>query len=161
LKRRLAIQHIRIHWGKSGRGAKWGTVRNAVPRERPFHAPFDSDPGWYHHITHDHGDSYAPVEAMHELGKIENWRVPVHTRIEDDRLGIRFNVAHRDPYRPHMVGWIARLPFGQRLTFMTNHKADGDHERWYWEEHFHVGWSDMATLDLPLFREIDERVLLY
>ena len=59
------------------------------------------------------------------------------------------------------TGWVARLPFGQRLTFRVNAKADGDHDRWYFEDVLHIGWAEEATLDLPLFREIDERVLLY
>ena len=53
------------------------------------------------------------------------------------------------------------LPFGQRVTLRCNSKSDGDHDRWYFEDVVHVGWADTATLDLPVFREIDERAPLY
>lgn len=98
---------------------------------------------------------------MHELGKIDDWRVPVKTRLEGDHLWVKFMVANREPHRPNINDWIARVPFGRRLIFRTNNKSDGDHDRWYFEDNFQVGFAATATLDLPLFREIDERVLLY
>ena len=98
---------------------------------------------------------------MHELGKIEDWRVPVKTRLDGEHLWVKFMVANREPYRPNINDWIARIPLGKRLIFRTNNKSDGDHDRWYFEDNFQLGFAATATLDLPLFREIDERVLLY
>lgn len=161
MKRRLAIQHIHLHWDKAGRGADWGAVRNALPRELPFRAPFDSAPGWFHRIEMLARNHYRQDEALNEIGKIEDWRVPISTRIDGDHLWIKICVSTRWPPRPHLDGWIARLPFGQRITIRVNSKSDGDHERWYFEDNLHIGWADEATLDLPQFREIDERVLLY
>ncbi|MCW3835277.1 hypothetical protein ACFQ1E_00520 [Sphingomonas canadensis] len=161
MKRRLSIQHCHIHWDKAARGMPWSGVRNALPRELPFRAPFDSDPGWYHRIDYRGRNRFEPEEAMREIAKTEGSRVPVTTRIDGDFLALRFDVGARTPYRPHLEGFIARLPFGQRLTYRINCKADGDHDRWYFEDVFHIGWAAESTLDLPLFRDIDERVLLY
>lgn len=161
MNRRLAIQHVHLHWDKAGRGAYWGAVRNALPREFPFRAPFDSEPGWFHRIAMLARNDYRQDEALNAIAKIDSWRIPVTTRIDGDHLRIKIGVTTRWPLRPHLDGWIARLPFGQRITIRVNAKADGDHERWYFEDTLHIGWAEEATLDLPLFREIDERVLLY
>lgn len=161
MTRRLAIQHVHLHWDKATRGMPGSAVRNALPRELPFRAPFESTAGWYHRINYSAREDFAPKEAWHDLDQIEKGRMPVSTRFDGDHLGLRFDVAARTPYRPHLEGWIARLPFGQRLTYRINSKADGDHDRWYFEDVFHIGWAATATLDLPQFREIDERVPLY
>ncbi|MFL9839473.1 hypothetical protein ABS767_00735 [Sphingomonas sp. ST-64] len=161
MKGRLAIQHFHLHWDKATRGMPGAAIRNALPRTLPLCAPFDSEPGWYHRIDYRAVDRFAPHEAMHEIARTEDWRIPVERRVDGDFLQLRFSVWNRAPHRPNLAGWIARLPFGQRLTFRSNAKSDGDHDRWYFEDVFHVGWSDTATLDLPLFRDIDERALLF
>ena len=162
MKGKLAIQHFYLHWDKGSRGMPWSGVRNALPRELPFRAPSDTEQGWYQRIEYNARDNFQPQETWSELGEVEKWRVPLSTRMEGDHhLWLRFHVASRDPYRPNLEKWIVRLPFGQRVTFRSNAKSDGDHDRWYFEDVFHVGWADTTTLDLPLFREVDERVLLY
>lgn len=157
----LAIQHVHLHWDKSGRGADAGTLRNALPRALPFQAPGASEAGWLHRISFDARTRYQQDEAWHDLVRMEGSSLPVATRIDGDHLRIKPLVWVGTPRRPHLNGWIARLPFGQRLSFRINSKADGDHDRWYVEDHLHIGWADRCTLDLPLFRDIDERVLLY
>ncbi|WP_337846286.1 hypothetical protein [Sphingomonas sp.] len=162
MRGQLAIQHVHIHWDKATRGMPGSGIRNALPREVPFDPPRASDRGWLQRIEYRARDGFAPVTSYGELGEIEDWRVPLATRMEgDDHLWLRFNVANRAPHRPHLDGWIVRLPFGQRVTLRCNSKSDGDHDRWYFEDVVHVGWADTATLDLPVFREIDERALLY
>lgn len=161
MKGRLAIQHVHLHWDKAGRGAEWGAVRNALPRELPFKAPAESERGWLHRVTFDARHRYRQDEAWHDLDAVEAWRVPVKTRLDGDHLWLKMAVSMRWPLRQHLEGWIARLPFGQRLSFRVNSKSDGDHERWYFEDHLHIGWAETCALDLPLFREIDERVILY
>lgn len=158
---RLAIQHVHLHWDKATRGMPGSAVRNALPRELTFKAPFESEVGWYHRIDYSAWENFIPKTAWRDLGQIDKSRVPVSTRIDGDHLWLRFDVAARTPSRPHLEGWIARLPFGQRLTYRINFKADGDHDRWYFEDVFHIGWAETAMLDLPQFREIDERVPLY
>ena len=158
----LAIQHVHIHWDKAARGMPWSGVRNALPRELPFDPPRASERGWYQRIEYQARASFVPVTSYGELGTIEDWRVPLATRMEGrDHLWMRFSVVNREPRRPNLDKWIVRLPFGQRVTLRSNSKSDGDHDRWYFEDVFHVGWADSATLDLPVFREIDERALLY
>ncbi|MGV3457806.1 hypothetical protein [Sphingomonas sp.] len=162
MRGQLAIQHVHIHWDKAARGMPWSAVRNALPREVPFDPPHASARGWYQRIDHEGRTNFAPTTSYGELGVIEDWRVPLATRMEgSDHLWLRFNVANHAPYRPNLDQWIVRLPFGQRVTLRCNSKSDGDHDRWYFEDVVHVGWADTATLDLPVFREIDERALLY
>lgn len=162
MRGQLAIQHVHIHWDKATRGMPGAGVRNALPREVPFDPPRSSECGWYQRIDYRARDHFVPVTRYGELGETEDWRVPLATRLEgSDHLWLRFNVANRTPHRPHLDGWIVRLPFGQRVTLRCNSKSDGDHDRWYFEDVVHVGWADTATLDLPVFREIDERALLY
>lgn len=161
MKRRLAIQHFHLHWDKATRGMPGSAVRNALPRALPFRAPYESAAGWVHRIDYSAAENFVPKEAWHDLDTTDGWRVPVSTLIDGDHLKLRFDVQISQPARPHLTGWVARLPFGQRLTFRVNAKADGDHDRWYFEDVLHIGWAEQATLDLPLFREIDERVLLY
>ncbi len=140
----------------------WSGVRNALPRELPFDPPRASERGWYQRIEYQARASFVPVTSYGELGEIEEWRVPLSVRMEgQDHLWMRFRVANRAPYRPNLDKWIVRLPYGQRVTLRSNSKSDGDHDRWYFENVIHVGWADTATLDLPVFREIDERALLF
>lgn len=162
MRGQLAIQHVHIHWDKAARGMPWSGVRNALPREVPFDPPHASERGWCQRIDYRARDRFVPVTSYGALGEIEEWRVPLVTRMEgSDHLWLRFNVSNHTPYRPNLDQWIVRLPFGQRVTLRCNSKSDGDHDRWYFEDVVHVGWADTATLDLPVFREIDERALLY
>ncbi len=162
MRGQLAIQHVHIHWDKAARGMPWSGVRNALPRELPFDPPHDSERGWVHRIDYDGRTNFAPTTSYTALGEIDPALLPVATRMEGtDHLWLRFNVANQTPYRPNLDQWIVRLPFGQRMTLRSNAKSDGHHDRWYFEDVVHVGWADTATLNLPVFREIDERVLLY
>ncbi len=162
MKGQLAIQHVHIHWDKAARGMPWSGVRNALPRELPFDPPRDSERGWVQRIDYKGRTNFAPTTSYTALGEIDAALLPVATRMEGaDHLWLRFNVANQTPYRPNLDQWIVRLPFGQRVTLRSNAKSDGHHDRWYFEDVVHVGWADTATLDLPVFREIDERVLLY
>ncbi|MBX3595616.1 hypothetical protein [Sphingomonas sp.] len=158
---RLAIQHLHLHWTKAGRGPESGTVRNALRRQFPYRAPFDSDPGWLHRIVARHQGGYVPTEAWHALRDLDPELVPVRTRMHDDRLDIRIVGQGASAYRAGTGGLLARLPFGRRLIVRTNWKWDGGTERLFYEDHYHVGWAAESTLDLPLFREIDARPLLY
>ncbi|MEG3181034.1 hypothetical protein [Sphingomonas sp. LT1P40] len=92
---------------------------------------------------------------------IEDWRVPIQTRIDGDHLWIKPRVSSQKPRRLHLEDWIIRLPFGQHAIFHINGASDGRHQRRYEEHRIAIGFAETATLDLPLFREIDERVLLY
>ncbi|MBA4762961.1 hypothetical protein [Sphingomonas sp.] len=162
MRGQLAIQHVHIHWDKATRGMPGSGVRNALPREIPFDPPRDSERGWYQRIDYQARARFVPVTSYGELGVIEDWQLPLATRMEGkDHLWLRFNIANRAPHRPNLDHWIVRLPYGQRVTLRSNSKSDGDHDRWYFEDVVHVGWADTATLDLPVFREIDERALLY
>ena len=137
-------------------------IRNGLPRELPFDPPHASERGWYQRIDYRARDRFVPTIRYNALGEIDATLLPLATRMEGhDHLWLRFNVANRAPYRPNLGQWIVRLPFGQRVTLRCNSKSDGDHDRWYFEDVVHVGWADTATLDLPVFREIDERALLY
>jgi hypothetical protein len=158
----LAIQHVHIHWDKAARGMPWSAVRSALPRELPFDPPRESERGWVHRIDYAGRTNFSPTTSYTALGEIDAALLPLATRMEgSDHLWLRFNVANHTPYRPNLDQWIVRLPFGQRVTLRCNSKSDGDHARWYFEDVVHVGWGDTATLDLPVFREIDERALLY
>ncbi len=162
MRGQLAIQHVHIHWDKATRGMPGSGIRNALPRELPFDPPGERERGWYQRIDYQARDRFVPMISYSALGEIDAALLPLATRMEgSDYLWLRFNVANRAPHRPHLDGWIVRLPFGQRVTLRCNSKSDGDHDRWYFEDVVHVGWADTATLDLPVFREIDERALLY
>lgn len=161
MRGQLAIQHVHIHWDKAARGMPWSGVRNALPREVPFDPPRESERGWYQRIDYQARTNFDPV-TYGAIGEIDDWRIPVATRMEGkDHLWMRFSVVNRAPRRPNLDDWIVRLPYGQRVTLRSNSKSDGDHDRWYFEDVIHVGWADTATLDMPVFREIDERALLY
>jgi hypothetical protein len=140
----------------------WSGVRNALPRELPFDPPCAGERGWYQRIDYEARDRFVPTTRYSALGEIDAALLPLATRMEgSDHLWLRFNVANHAPYRPNLDQWIVRLPFGQRVTLRCNSKSVGDHDRWYFEDVVHVGWAEAATLDLPVFREIDERALLY
>lgn len=128
----------------------------------PFDPPRESERGWYQRIDYRARANFDPVTSYGAIGEIDDWRIPIATRMEGkDHLWMRFNVVNRAPRRPNLDDWIVRLPYGHRVTLRSNSKSDGDHDRWYFEDVIHVGWADTATLDLPIFREIDERALLY
>lgn len=157
----LAIQHVHLRWTKDDRGPEAGAVRNALRRAEAFRPPSASAAGWLQHIRYDAAEGYRRVETWQALSAIAAERLPVRTRIESDHLWIRLAVTGGQPRRPQLDGWIVRLPLGQRAVIRTNQKYDGDHQRLYEEHHVSVGFAATATLDLPLFREVDERVLLY
>lgn len=162
MKGQLSIQHVHIHWDKAARGMPGSGIRNALPRELPFDPPHASEQGWYQRIDYRARDRFVPTITYRALGEIDVTLLPLATRMEGhDHLWLRFNVANSAPYRPNLDQWIVRLPFGQRVTLRCNSKSDGHHDRWYFEDVVHVGWAETATLDLPVFREIDERALLY
>lgn len=160
-KHRVAIQHIALRWGKLERGAAQGALRNALPREAPFHPPSDNGEGWLQSIAFDaEGGTYRRSERWLELDRAKGL-LPVRMRIEDGHLWIRLDLYIGQPVRPNLCDWIIRLPLGQRGIIHVNGKHDGHHQRSYHEHTVTVGFGETATLDIPLFREIDERVLLY
>lgn len=119
---------------------------------------------WVHLVRYDsRGDSTYQVRESWEQRMPEGW--------DGVRVRPQRNVAevHFDPQyvpqgklrRDHFKGIVARLPFGRKLIIRINGVSDGDHQRLYSEHVLHIGFADTATLDLPLFREIDELVALY
>lgn len=163
MEHRIAIQFTQIAWTKWARGAPAGTIRNALPREAPFRAPSDSPRGWLHRIEYNalKSSDYQHREEWIDLATGDNWRMPVKTRLDGDHLWIMPRVYLQKPVRANLQSWMVRLPFGQRAIIRINTAVDGDHQRHYYEYHLTVGFADTATLDLPLFRELDERVPLY
>lgn len=158
---RIAIQHIRIGWTKHERGPEQGAARNAIPRDAPFRAPGASEKGWYQLLRYDAAEDYRRDERWDDLATVETWRLPVAWRLDGDHLWIGLKVFPLKRRWLQSNRWIVRLPFGQRCVIRLNDKWDGDHQRIYDENHIAVGFAAEASLDLPLFREIDERVLLY
>ncbi len=160
-KHRIAIQHIAIHWSKEDRGPEAGAVRNALPREVPFQPPADCETGWLQSIVFDAQHGYDRHERWEQLDQVMDWMIPVRTRIKNGHLWIKLNLHLGQPDRPNLADWIVRLPFGQRAAIHVNGKHDARRQRIYREHRLAIGFAETATLDLPLFREIDERVLLY
>lgn len=157
----IAFQHVSIFWTKWDRGAEPGARRNALPRQHPFRPPGDPAADWVHHVSYrairnpayDLTEQWAQRLAGREDGLILR---PGRDFTEVSAVG-----GGSGKLRTSLNGLIARVPFGQRLIVRTNGVSDGDHQRYYWEDTYHVGVAETATLDLPLFREIDARVLLY
>lgn len=162
---RLAIQLTQIAWTKWDRGAKPGAVRNALPREAPFHAPHDTERGWLHRIDYDalQSSQYRHTDTLRDLADVDEWEMPVRTRFSEDHIWLRPHLYLQKPHRKaaQLDGWLVRLPFGHRAIIRANTAVDFRRQRNYYEYHLTVGWAETATLDLPLFREVDERVLLY
>lgn len=157
----LAIQHVLIRWTKDDRGAQPGAVRNALPRQAPFAPPGPDGGGWLQSIVFDAGDGYRRAEHWEPLTGQAAPHNPVQTRLDGEHLWIRPVTVRGKPERAHLSGWIVRLPFGSRAELRFNQAFDGHHQRLYEEHAITVGFGASASLDLPLFRAIDERVLLY
>lgn len=163
----LAVQHIEIKWGKDARGTADGhtaALRNAIPREFQFAPPGDSVEGWFQHIRRvSWEDSFAPRERWQRIEDMDHRYSPIRWRRDGDYMwiGLR-NILLQKPSRPHLKEWFARLPIGQRLILRVNTAYDwSGYLRDYYDHVLSIGVSPVATLDLPLFREIDERALLY
>ena len=162
--RMIAVQHIAIHWTKWDRGPAAGARFKAVPRQLPFAPPGDVVGDWVHHVRYDsqREPSYAMREAWSARRPVADDGVTIRT--VGDVAEVHFAAGHvyqGKVHREHFTGLVARLPFGQRLVIRVNGASDGDHQRYYSEHTIHIGFADTATLDLPLFRDIDERVPLY
>lgn len=162
---RLAIQLVRIAWTKWDRGARPGAIRNRIPRHAPFAPPHDSARGWLHRIDHDALASphYRRTERMCDLADLADWELPVQSRFSEGHVWLRPRFYIQKPNRKaaQLGNWLVRLPFGQRAIIRANTAVDFRRQRNYYEYSLTVGFADTATLDLPLFRDMDERVLLY
>ena len=160
----IALQHIGIYWTKWDRGPRAGALRKALPRTLPFVPPGDASANWVHNARYD-----SREDSTYQL--LESWgeRLPkdwdgVRVRPRDGVAEVYFDpeyVPQGKLRREHFSGLIARLPFGQKLVIRINGVSDGDHQRYYSEHVFHIGFADIATLDLPTFREIDEMLPTY
>lgn len=164
MNRLILIQHIGIWWGKEDRGAQAGAARNALPRRFAFAPPGPGGRGWIHSIRMDARDAYAPGDKWCEFSAANSGGIRVEpagafAEVSIGGGGVPLHV--QKPKRPNLNGLIARLPFGQRLVLRVNTAIDGHHQRWYADHTVHIGFAEAATLDLPLFREIDERADLY
>ena len=158
----IALQHIQLFWTKWERGAEDGAIRNRIPRKMPFVPPGDPKLDWVHHLhlRTDSEGKYRPRE--HWLQRLPTSEDGIVVRMRGNICEVSFAGALQGKlHRPHFHGLIAKLPFGQLLTIKINGASDGDHQRFYFEDTFHVAYADTATLDLPLYRLIDERKLLY
>lgn len=165
MKRLVSVQHVMIRWSKDQRNPEGGARRKALPRTFPFAPPKPSDKGWIHRIVMDAGEDYVPRETWREL--------PLKADLDgifvqpDDAFAEVFltpgseHLHLQKPRRGHLSGLIARLPFDMRLLVRVNTAWDGHIQRHYDDHVIQIGYSDRATLDLPLFREIDERADLY
>jgi hypothetical protein len=159
----IAFQHILIQWTKDDRGPEDGAVRKALPRSLPFAPPGDPGGDWQHRIVFRSDDHYIPHERW-QPGRPER-RDGISVIPSPERADILFHrrqgIHLQKPSRPGFEGLVARLPFGMRLVIRLNTASDGEHQRLYLEHTIHIGFADVATLDLPLHREMDERVDLY
>ncbi len=170
MKLQLAIQHIEIVWGKESRGthrtgADRATMRNALPRTAPFDPPGEAADGWFQHIKRVSWDEdFTPREQWQRIEDADRARLPIRWKQEGDfvQIGLR-NLRLQKPDRPHLRSqFFAKLPIGQRLILHVNAAYDwGGYPRDYFEHVLSVGVAPVATLDLPLFRAIDERALLF
>jgi hypothetical protein len=159
----IAFQHILIQWTKDDRNPLDGAARKALPRALPFLPPGDPAGDWRHWIEYRSRDDYVAHERW-LTGRPEKRdgivAIPASNNA-DIFFYPRQGIHLQKPLRPRLAGLIARLPFGKRLIVRLNTASDGDHQRLYYEHIVHFGFADIATLDLPLHREIDERVVLY
>lgn len=158
----IALQHVSLFWTKWERGAQNGAIRNQIPRKWPFIPPGDPTLDWVHHrhLQTDRRGKYQPREQW--IQRRAQSEDGIITRIRGDVCEVSFAGAYQGKlHRPHFHGLIAKLPFGQMVTIQVNGASDGDHQRYYFEDTFHVAFTETATLDLPLYRLIDERKLLY
>ena len=158
MNRLVLIQHVWIRWSKYDRGPGPGARRKALPREFPFEPPGESHLGWSHLVYMNSDEDYFPRHRWDEATRPTQTQVRV--RKQGDFAEIRAHIATRQPRRV-MEGTICRLPFGQRMILRINERWDYRLQRGYDEHNYIIGYADTATLDLPLFREIDERELLY
>jgi hypothetical protein len=162
---KLALQHLEIVWSKESRGTHDGhraAERNAVPRSFPFAPPGEAEQGWFQQVTLDSGDRFAPRVRWTRMEEMDAHYLPLRWRQDGDFHWIgRRNLFLQKPKRPNLDQWFAKLPIGKRLVLRVNTAIDWENVREYREHHLIIGWSKAAMLDLPLFREIDERELLY
>lgn len=162
---RPAIQHVQLIWSKESRGTHDGhraAERNAVPREFGFAPPGEAEQGWLQKVTLESGDRFTPRESWTRIEAMDAAYLPLRWRREDDYhwIGLK-NLFLQKPKRPNLQQWFARLPIGKRLILRVNTAIDWEGVREYREHHLIIGWSEAGTLDLPLFREIDELELMY
>jgi len=162
---KVALQHLEIIWSKESRGTHDGhraAERNAVPRSFAFTPPGESEQGWLQKVGFDSDEAFTPRELWSRIEDADPEFLPLRWRRDGDHhwIGIK-NLFLQKPSRPNLQGWFAKLPIGKRLIFRVNTAIDWENVREYREHHIIIGWSEEATLDLPLFREIDERELLY
>lgn len=160
----MLIQHVEVRWTKYDRGPEQGAIRNALRLDFGCKPPGESAAGWLQHIRLD-APNYAPREywkpfpldperdGIRVLPQREFASVFLETRANDLYL--------QKPDRAHLSGLIAKLPFGQQLVIRVNAAIDGDHQRMYADHLIRIAYADAPSFDLPLFREIDERVSLY
>lgn len=163
----VSVQLIKIHWDKTQRGPHFGAIRKALPRLVPFEPPRQGSPELWHSVTFDgrfgykHSSNWFSKTRVGESG----WRNPYPISAKQEGGFLRVGLG-RDLYlgkmREKLVGrTLARIPFGKRVAIHFNDAHDGHHQRLYYEYAINVGFAEKLTLDLPLFREIDMRRLLY
>ena len=161
----LAIQPIDTRWSKDERGPEHGRRRKALPDAYPFAPPGDASADWLHRVEHRASAGYAPEVQWTNLSDPDCASIdrPVTTRIDGNHLEIALGemLQFGKVAGPGRRGTMARLPFGKRVTIRLNNVFDGDCQRHYSEHVVHVGFAARATLDLPLFRQVDLRRVLY
>ena len=157
----ISIQSIDIRFDKTHRGPRHGALRKALPRAHAFAPPAVSPTGWWHAVTCRAEANYAAQSEYHDLAAMPRVRWPVSLKFEDDACLITLNRSPGKISVSRRGRSLARLPFGQRLKIVFNDVHDGDHQRLYVEQTLRIAIAEHATLDLPLFREIDLRKLLY
>lgn len=161
----ILVQRVLIRWTQADRGAAAGTIRNALPRQFPAHPPSRPAAGWLQQIEMAAAEKYALRESWQAL-EPGRWTDGLVVRLREDRLDVTIDphaaiACLQKPSRPNLAGTIALLPHGQRLVVRLNGAMDWRGPRTYLDYTLHVAFADSATFDLPLFREIDERVVLY
>jgi len=165
--RGISVQLIKIHWDKTHRGSQQGAIRKALPRLLPFAPPPKSSQNLWQSVTFDARSGYKRNTAWHSKPKVPgaDWRnpYPVSAKQEGDflRLGLGRDLYLGKMQKKIAGRTLARLPFGKRVAIHFNDVHDGNHQRWYFDYSLNVGFAQTPTLDLPLFREVDLRRLLY
>ncbi|MEL7691094.1 hypothetical protein [Citromicrobium bathyomarinum] len=167
----IALQRISIEWNKSHRGAGPGAVRNALPRIEAFQPPGDPATDWVQTIRYHgnwrEGDGWQPV-----YDRTVEWHQRMPQPYPDNiRVDIRGDIAevHYVPEtvlegkitRRHLPGVVARLPKGKRFVLHINGVDDVGGPRRYREATINIAFDEAPTLDLPVYRVLDERKLLY
>jgi hypothetical protein len=165
-RRTIAIQLVEVHWSKDERGPEHGRRRKALPDAYPFTPPGDERTDWFHRVSHEAQSDYRAKTTWTDMSDPdERERVisPIKARMDGNHLEIALGemLQYGKLAANARRGILARLPFRKRVIIRLNNVFDGDCQRLYSEHVVHVGFAERVTLDLPLFREVDLRRILY